>query len=69
MNYTKPEIAVLGDAARVIEQTGAKVIVHHIDPPKNNFNPPPMIWMSNLRNNPTKVPSCPRIPYSFRLSH
>ena len=39
MNYTKPEIAVLGDAARVIEQTGAKVIVHHIDPPKTTSTP------------------------------
>jgi len=24
MNYTKPEVAILGEAVRVIEQTGAK---------------------------------------------
>jgi hypothetical protein len=41
MNYTKPEIAVLGDAARVIEMTGAKVIVMKLDPVTSHppFNP------------------------------
>jgi hypothetical protein len=41
MTYNKPEVAVLGDAARVIEQTGQKLIVNKVDPLTSRppFNP------------------------------
>jgi hypothetical protein len=42
MNYAKPEVAVLGQAVRVIEQTHLKVAMGQTDPnPKitTQFNP------------------------------
>jgi len=33
MNYTKPQVAVLGEAVRVIEQTGAKPYTNSADSP------------------------------------
>jgi len=41
MTYNKPEVAVLGDAARVIEQTGSKTLIQKREPVTNQptFNP------------------------------
>jgi hypothetical protein len=39
MNYTKPEVAVLGDATRVIESTGMKVNGSISDSPLAPKNP------------------------------
>jgi hypothetical protein len=41
MNYTKPEVAVLGQAVRVIEQTHLKAVMGQIDParPSTFVNP------------------------------
>ncbi len=41
MTYNKPEVATLGDAARVIEQTGVKALIQKLDPVTHRppFNP------------------------------
>lgn len=41
MNYTKPEVAVLGSAVRVIEQLGQPKIVGTLDAPLHRQSPNP----------------------------
>jgi len=39
MNYTKPEVAILGQAVRVIESVQSKPPLHSSDATKTNINP------------------------------